>query len=165
VMRGEAHPLQPKPFPMHRAVQQLSPLNSGGACPIATPYGFAPGRRCRPPSPRGWWSLTRSIPTSHVPGHSRRHRPFRVRCRMAASCAMHRLAPIRGESTCENQAPTRCRGLGDIGHGRDAFRRVARKTLTHSPESCGSGFDPTVARLAHPFATSPLRSHRLAAMG
>jgi len=31
-----------------------------------------------------------------------------------------------GESTSENQAPTRCRGLGAIEHERDAFRRVVR---------------------------------------
>lgn len=41
-------------------------------------------------------------------------------------------------------------------HERDAFRRVVRWTLARSPDSEGSGFDPTVSQIAHPFATPPL---------
>jgi hypothetical protein len=41
-------------------------------------------------------------------------------------------------------------------HERDAFRRVVRWALTRSPDSRGSGFNPTVSRIAHPFATPPL---------
>jgi hypothetical protein len=41
-------------------------------------------------------------------------------------------------------------------HERDAFRRVVRRALARSPDPRGSGFDPTVSRIAHPFVTPPL---------
>jgi hypothetical protein len=76
--------------------------------------------------------------------------------RRASTCADTRRA------TRENQAPTRWRGLGDIEHERDAFRRVVREALARSSESGGGGFEPTVTQLAYPFATSSLRAGHLA---
>jgi hypothetical protein len=77
-------------------------------------------------------------------------------CQTAASCAVHRLAPIPASPTCENRAPTPRSGLGRMEHERDAFRRVVRRALTRSPDSRGSGCDTTVSRTAHPFVTPPL---------
>jgi len=77
-------------------------------------------------------------------------------CQTAASCAEHRLAPISASPTCENRAPTPCRGLDVMKHERDAFRRAVRRALTRSPDPRGCGFDPTFSRIAHPFATLTL---------
>jgi hypothetical protein len=162
-MHGEAHPLRAISSPMHRAVKQLSPLTT-----------VALSRRCRPPAPRGWWSLTRSSPISRVQCRSRRHRLFGsdavrqlpapyVRLASKALFESHLAAVVAelASQTCENQAPTRECGLDINEHERDAFCRVVRGSLARSPESHRSGFDPTALRLAHPFAAAPLRLHAL----
>lgn len=80
------------PSPMHRAVAGTLVSASGGAYPSSGPYGLVLGRRRRPPAPRGWWSLARSIPTSRVSCRSRRHRHLESDVfRTAASDAFHRL--------------------------------------------------------------------------
>lgn len=55
----------------------------------------------------------------------------------------HRLAPMCGQSTSENRAPTSRRGLGVAKHGRDAFHRVVTNRAMRHSRNEGSGCDPT----------------------
>lgn len=67
----------------------------------------------------------------------------------------HRLAPMRGQSTSENRAPTSRRGLGVAKHGRDAFHRVVTNRA-HAPlAKRRQRVRPHQLRLSHPFATPP----------
>jgi hypothetical protein len=166
VTRGEARPLRPIPLPMHRAAQRLSSLTAVAHVRWQHLAVSHSGADADPPRHMAGGASLGRIPASRVSCHPRRHRPDRVRYRTAASCAVYRLAPIRGESTCENQAPTPWRGLGDIKHERDAFRRVVRDALARFPESFGSGFDPTVRTTRTPVrdVPSPIASPHSAAM-
>ena len=155
VTRGEARPLRPISIPMHRAAQQLSSLTAVAHVRLQYLAVSHSGADADPPRHvAGGASLGRIRPlashviltgTAPIGSDTVRQLPA-PRIDLRRHTASH---------TCENRAPTHYRGLGDSKHERDAFRRVVRETLTHLPESCGSGFDPTVARLAHPFATSP----------
>jgi hypothetical protein len=163
VMRGEAHPLRPISYPMHRAAQRLSSLNTVAHVRSRFLADSLSGADADPPRHvAGGASLGRSRPLASfvIPPGTALFGSDAERQLPAPRTGLRRYS---ASYTRENQAPTRCRGLGDSEHELNAFHRVVRAALAHFSELSGGGFDPTVTQLAHPFATSPPRSTRLAA--
>lgn len=152
VMRGEAHPLWWSSYPDASCREAtLVACNRWRRCRRSDPL-----RRCRPPAPRGWWSLTRSSPTSRVSCHSRRHRLFgsdavrqlaapwidlrRLRRAFLREPSPHSVMRVRHHRALARHVPScRARALARPRIGREA-------ALT-----------PLPPRLSHPFATFPLR--------
>jgi hypothetical protein len=163
VTRGEAHPLRPISIPMHRAAQRLSSLTAVAHVRSRDLAVSLSGADADPPRHMaGGASLGRSRPLASsviLPGTAL----FGSDAERQLPAPCIDLRRYSASQTRENQAPTRCRGLGDSEHERDAFHRVVRVALARFPELSGGGFDPTVTQLAHPFTTSPLRSTRLTA--
>lgn len=158
VMRGEAHPLRP-----------ISSTDASSR--RATLAASTVARSRLMPTPRAAWlveplsvepDLSRPLSFSQAP-------PLRVRCRSAASCAVDRLSPNSlylsppcggfqdGESDLREPSP---HSVIRVRHQRALAGRVPsyRARALACPRIRGElALTPTSPRLAHPFATSPLR--------
>jgi hypothetical protein len=147
VMRREAHPLRP-----------IS--STDASCRRATLVADCRWRDSRlMPTPRATWlveplsvepDLSRLLSFSQAP-------PLRVRCRSAASCAVHRLSPTYGGRHLREPSP---HSVIRVRHHRALAKRVpsCRARALACPRIRGElALTPTSPRLAHPFATSPLR--------
>lgn len=105
---------------MHHAVEASSLLRESF-------QSVALSRRCRPPAPRGWWSLTRSSPTSRVQCHSRRHRLFGSDAvRQLPAPHVPTFVEVFGESDLREPSP----------HSVMRFRHHSSMDRTRSVVSC-----------------------------